>query len=100
MPSLAWLVVPFALSRYYSVSDHIGAAYPLSICFAVGVWLVIWRFQTVRDRAVPFKLRAPPVSPIHYWMYACILIITLTGRRPRLGVRCYPRTSPRVAPRG
>jgi hypothetical protein len=64
MPSVFWLVVPFAASRYYNVSELIGAAYPLTICFALGIWLVIWRFQTIRDRAVPFHLRAPPVRVV------------------------------------
>jgi hypothetical protein len=61
MPSVLWLVIPFVLSRAFEVAEVLGAIYPLSIFFAVGIWLVIWRYQTVRDRAVPFKLRAPPV---------------------------------------
>ncbi|KAI0785356.1 Aldehyde/histidinol dehydrogenase [Irpex lacteus] len=33
--------------------------YPLSICFAVGIWLVVQRYHSIRNRAVPFRYRAP-----------------------------------------
>lgn len=61
MPSLLWLVVPFIASRYLALHESLGAAYPLSICFAVGMWLVVFRYQSVRDRAVPFRMQVPDV---------------------------------------
>lgn len=33
-----------------------------SACFAVGIWLVFNRYQSVRNRAVPFTWPAPDVS--------------------------------------
>jgi hypothetical protein len=61
MPSLLYLVVPFLASRYYELPDILGPVYPLTICLAVGVWLVVFRYQTIRDRPFPFHLQPPPV---------------------------------------
>ena len=33
-----------------------------STCFVVGIWLVFNRYQSVRNRAVPFVWPAPEVS--------------------------------------
>lgn len=38
-----------------------GILYPLSIFFALGIWLVIHRYHSMRNRAVPFRVRAPEV---------------------------------------
>ncbi|KAI0094447.1 meiotic sister-chromatid recombination aldehyde dehydrogenase [Irpex rosettiformis] len=52
-------------SAYYSDLDDYDDAglgsilYPLSICFAVGIWLVVQRYHSMRNRAVPFRYRAP-----------------------------------------
>lgn len=62
MPSLLYLVVPFVLSRYFEVSETLGPVYPLTICLAVGMWLVVYRYQTVRDRPFPFQLQPPPAA--------------------------------------
>ena len=35
----------------------------LSLFFAAGIWLVINRFQSFHNRAVPFRLAPPPVRP-------------------------------------
>lgn len=61
MPYLLWLLGLFVAARYYRVSELLGAIYPITLSFAGGLWLVIWRYRTIRDRAVPFHLKAPPV---------------------------------------
>lgn len=40
--------------------------YALSVCFAVGIWLVFARYQSVKNRAVPFKWPAPDVNFPYY----------------------------------
>lgn len=42
--------------------DGIGIVYPLSIFFALGIWLVFQRYHSIRNRAVPFRVRTPDVS--------------------------------------
>jgi hypothetical protein len=36
--------------------------YPLSICIATGIFLVFKRYESVRNRAVPFDWPAPAVG--------------------------------------
>lgn len=38
-----------------------GILYPISIFFALGIWLVFQRYQSMRNRAVPFRIRVPEV---------------------------------------
>ena len=57
-------------SAYYADLDDYDDAgvgsilYPLSICFAVGIWLVVQRYHSIRNRAVPFRVRIPEVRSI------------------------------------
>ena len=44
-------------------NDGPGIFYPLSIFFALGIWLVFQRYQSMRNRAVPFRVRATEVCP-------------------------------------
>lgn len=48
--------------------DRVGIdpLYPLTVCFAVGIYLVFQRYQTVRYRAVPFVVPVPPVSGVQH----------------------------------
>ncbi|KAJ3534463.1 hypothetical protein NM688_g7133 [Phlebia brevispora] len=39
--------------------DGIGIIYPLSFFIALGIWIVVQRYHSVRNRAVPFYIRAP-----------------------------------------
>lgn len=41
--------------------DGFGIIYPLSLFFALGIWLVFQRYHSMRNRAVPFRIRAPEV---------------------------------------
>ena len=41
--------------------DGFGIIYPLSLFFALGIWLVFQRYNSMRNRAVPFRVRAPEV---------------------------------------
>lgn len=42
-------------------NDGPGILYPLSVFFALGIWLVFQRYQSMRNRAVPFRIRPPEV---------------------------------------
>lgn len=42
-------------------NDGPGILYPISIFFALGIWLVFQRYHSMRNRAVPFRIRAPEV---------------------------------------
>jgi hypothetical protein len=56
--SLALLLIPAALVRWFSShsrSDEPDVLYPLSIFFGVGIWIVIRRYQNIRDRARNFR---------------------------------------------
>ncbi|EIN13899.1 Aldedh-domain-containing protein [Punctularia strigosozonata HHB-11173 SS5] len=60
--SLALLLIPAALVRWFSKhsrSDEPDVLYPLSIFFGVGIWIVIRRYQNIRDRARNFKHPKP-----------------------------------------
>ena len=46
----------------YEGGDGAGILYPLTIFLALGVWLVVQRYQSVRNRAVPFRIAPPTVS--------------------------------------
>lgn len=47
----------------YDYDDEgINFLYPLSAFFALGIWLVISRYHSIRNRAVPFVHRPPLVS--------------------------------------
>lgn len=41
--------------------EGFGILYPISIFFALGIWLVFQRYHSMRNRAVPFRVRAPEV---------------------------------------
>ena len=51
--------------RYPDIDEYddegLGIVYPISIFFALGIWLVFQRYQSMRNRAVPFRVRAPEV---------------------------------------
>ena len=54
--------------RYYDTSrlddyddDGLNVFYLVSITFAIGIWFVFYRYQSMRNRAVPFRVRAPEV---------------------------------------
>ncbi|KIP11111.1 hypothetical protein PHLGIDRAFT_125015 [Phlebiopsis gigantea 11061_1 CR5-6] len=40
-------------------NDGPGILYPMTIFFALGIWLVFQRYQSMRNRAVPFRIRVP-----------------------------------------
>ncbi|KZT72872.1 Aldedh-domain-containing protein [Daedalea quercina L-15889] len=40
--------------------DGLNVILPLSLCVAAGIWLVINRFQSFHNRAVPFRVPPPP----------------------------------------
>ena len=44
--------------------DGVGILYPLTIFFALGIWLVVQRYNSIRNRAVPFRKAPPPVSSL------------------------------------
>ena len=41
--------------------DGLNVFYLVSITFAIGIWFVFYRYQSMRNRAVPFRVRAPEV---------------------------------------
>ncbi|CAL1694478.1 unnamed protein product [Somion occarium] len=44
----------------YDYDDEgMSFTFPLLISFALGIWLVYTRYHSVRNRAIPFKIRAP-----------------------------------------
>ncbi|EJD03805.1 meiotic sister-chromatid recombination aldehyde dehydrogenase [Fomitiporia mediterranea MF3/22] len=45
-----------------ALDDGTGLFYALSICIALGIWLVFARYQTVRNRAVLFTWPAPDAA--------------------------------------
>lgn len=45
-----------------ALDDGPELLYGFSLCFAVGIWLVFNRYQSVKSRAVPFSWPAPDVS--------------------------------------
>ncbi|PCH34198.1 meiotic sister-chromatid recombination aldehyde dehydrogenase [Wolfiporia cocos MD-104 SS10] len=46
--------------------DGLDVFYPLTLFFALGIWLVFHRFQTVHNRAVPFRHPPPPQIGPHF----------------------------------
>lgn len=44
--------------------DGVNVLLWLSLFFAVGIWLVINRFQSFHNRAVPFRLAPPAVRVV------------------------------------
>lgn len=46
----------------YDDDEGFGIFWPLTFFIALGIWIVIQRYQSVRNRAVPFYVRPPEVS--------------------------------------
>ena len=62
--------------------------YLFTICIAVGIWLVFNRYQSSRNRAVPFSWPAPEVRPSHDPSHLYFIrpnsIFQSKGSRPKL----------------
>jgi hypothetical protein len=59
---LSFILQPFItliLSR--EDDDGLDIVYPLSIFFAIGIWLVYDRYQKMHNSPVPFTITAPQV---------------------------------------
>lgn len=46
---------------YDDEDEGFGIAFPLIICLLAGIWLVIDRYRSVRNRPVPFRVPPPIV---------------------------------------
>ena len=51
-----------ASSNYGQDGDFMLVFYSLTAFFALGIWTVVQRYQTIKNRAVPFNLAIPDVS--------------------------------------
>ena len=49
------------LSRLLYPETAVDAVITLILFFSLGIWLVVQRYKTIRDRAVLFYWPAPPV---------------------------------------
>lgn len=49
------------ISRLLYPETAVDAVVTLTLFFSLGIWLVIQRYKTIRDRAVLFYWPAPPV---------------------------------------
>ena len=49
------------LSRLLYPETAVDAIITVTLFFGLGIWLVIQRYKTIRDRAVLFYWPAPPV---------------------------------------
>lgn len=49
------------LSSFLQPENAIDAVIPLTLFFGLGIWLVVLRYKTIRDRAVLFYWPPPPV---------------------------------------
>lgn len=46
---------------YEYEEEGFSIIWPLTICLALGIWLVVNRYASVRNRAVPFRVTPPEV---------------------------------------
>ena len=60
----------------YDYDDEGGVIDPvwlLTICFALGIWLVVNRYQSLLNRAIFFRLAPPPVRTTYITLMAARL---------------------------
>ena len=47
----------------YDYDDEgVGVLWPLTMVFALGIYLVVQRYNSIRNRAIPFRVDQPEVS--------------------------------------
>jgi hypothetical protein len=73
--------------------------YPLTACVALGIWLVVNRYQKAQYAAVAFEYEPRDVrAPISFF-FCTRSILALAGRRPKPPKPHHRRCAPALAPR-
>lgn len=84
---------------YEYEDEGFGLAWPLIICLGLGIWLVVDRYKSVRNRAVPFRVAPPDVSIENHSIFLGSIpdhvcsISAQHGMRPKLTVQHSNRMS-------
>ena len=74
----------------------IDVIYPLTICFAFGIWLVYHRYNKMHNSPVPFTVEAPQVCYKLIIIFS-LLTASLLACRPPMGVACNPESPFRIS---